>query len=183
MPLIKSNHAPLDARPFSMKDIEAQAAAMLSHARQQADRLLAAAQTEAERLKVAARAEGFESGKAEGLAAGREAGAKAGRDQALTEHKAQLTSLVQALTNAAAELDRSRHELETAGLRDVLDLSIAIAERVTKKQGALDPSVAVANVAEAMKLVTHASDVRIAVHPGQKAVLADALPERQEVPT
>jgi flagellar assembly protein FliH len=47
---------------------------------------------------------------------------------------------------------------------------------LTKRQAALDPNVTVANVAEALKLVMHASDVRVAIHPSQHAALAEVLP-------
>jgi len=36
-------------------------------------------------------------------------------------------------------------------------LAIAIAERVTKRQGLLDPQVALANVEEALRLVVHSA--------------------------
>jgi flagellar assembly protein FliH len=58
----------------------------------------------------------------------------------------------------------------------VVKLAIAIARRVTKRQGQADPQVLMANLVEAMKLVVHAADVRIAVHPSQQQTLADELP-------
>ena len=176
MALIKANEAPRALTPFSMKDIENQARAMLLRARRQAEELLAAAQKEGEELRKQGKAQGFAEGRAEGLAKGREEGTKAGREQALAEHKQQLATLVEALTVGVTEFDQSRRELQEAGVRDVLELSISIAERVTKRQGALDASVAVLNAAEALKMVSHASDVRIAIHPDQKATLEEALP-------
>ena len=65
---------------------------------------------------------------------------------------------------------------ENPTLNDVLNLAIVIAERVTKRQGLLDPAVAVANVTEAMKIVVHASDLRIVIHPNQQTALDEALP-------
>lgn len=177
MALIKANDAPRALAPFSMKDIENQARGMLLRARGQAEELLAAAQKEAEALRKQGKAEGLAEGKAEGLAKGLEEGMKAGREQALAEHKQQLSALVGSLSSGLADFDRSRRELAEAGVRDVLELAIAVAERVTKRQGALDASVAVANVAEALKMVSHASDVRIAINPAQKGTLEEALPK------
>jgi flagellar assembly protein FliH len=183
MGVIKSAQAPASAVPFSMKDIENQARGILLRARQQADQLLAAAQAEAAELKKRASAEGLAAGRAEGLAQGRQEGIKAGREQALNEHRNQLSGLITALTHTAAELDRSRRQLEASAVKDVLDLAIAIAQRVTKLQGVLDPAVAVANVVEAMKIVGHASDVRLAIHPTQLAALTEVLPRlRREWP-
>ncbi len=47
MPLIKSSLAPVTLRPFSLRDIENQARAILLRAQQQAEQLIAAAQAEA----------------------------------------------------------------------------------------------------------------------------------------
>jgi flagellar assembly protein FliH len=116
-------------------------------------------------------------GRRDGLEQGRQEGTQAGAQQALTQHKDQLTTLVNALSGAAAELDASRAELESEALREVVALSTAVARRVTKRQGLLDEAVLTENLREAMKLVCHAADVRIVVHPSQKAVLDAALPQ------
>jgi flagellar assembly protein FliH len=63
-----------------------------------------------------------------------------------------------------------------AALSEVVELAVAVARRVTKRQGEIDPRVLEANLVEAMKLVVHAADVRIAVHPEQKAALLETLP-------
>lgn len=176
MGLIKSAEAPRSIQPFSMLDIENQARVTLLRARQQAEQLLAAAQFEAEALKTKAQKDGFAEGRAKGLAAGREEGHKAGRDQALAQHRGELISLIGSLTKVLAEFDQSRRELESSVLHEVLSLAIAIGERVTKRQGVLDPKVALENTAAALQLVVHASDVRIAIHPTQKSVLSEAMP-------
>jgi flagellar assembly protein FliH len=180
MGLIKSPNAPVVAMvPFSMKDIENHARAVLARARQQAEELLAEAQAEGERLKVAAKAEGLAAGRIEGLAKGLEDGRKSGAQQALNEQKAQLANVVKGLTQAAMELDASRRKLEADALAEVVELAAAVARRVTKRQGVIDPGVLAANLGEAMKLVVSASDVRIAVHPAQRQLLLDALPKLQ----
>ena len=176
MAVIKSANTPSQARPFSMADIENHARGMLLRARKQAEELLAAAQGDAEAMWQRAKAEGFAEGKQEGVLKGREEGLKLGKDQAYKEQSAQLTGLVGTLTTLTTELNHHRLALESHGVEDVIHLAIAIAERVTKQRGVLDPAVAVANVTEALKLVSHASDVRIAVHPSQKLALEQALP-------
>ncbi|MGB7156739.1 MAG: FliH/SctL family protein [Tepidisphaeraceae bacterium] len=179
MGLIKSANAPVAMIPFSMKDIETQARALMNRARERAEGLLIEAQKEAETLKAAAKVEGLVEGKREGLAKGLEEGRKNGAQQALSEHRTALAQLIKGLTEAAADLDASRQQLEADALKEVIDLSIAIASRVTKRQGAIDPQVLIANVGEAMKLVVASSDVRIALHPSQKQCLLDALPQLQ----
>lgn len=176
MGLIKSTNAPAALSPFSMRDIEHHAKGVLLRAQQQADALLAAAQDEAFAMKRRATDEGFAAGRASGMEAGMTEGRNAGKAAALEEHRAALTAAVNALNSAMAELDASRRQLETRGLSDVIELSIAIARRVTKRQCALDPQVLIANLDDAMKLVVHASDLRIAIHADQRATLADAMP-------
>src|SRR5688572_5168036 len=180
MGLIKSDNAPVAAIvPFSMRDIENHARAIVARAKQQAEQLLAAAQAEGDRLKAAAKAEGLAAGRTEGLAKGLDEGRKSGAQQALNEHKAQLANVVKGLSQAVAELDASRRKLEADALTEVVELAVAVARRVTKRQGLIDPGVLAANLAEAMKLVVSASDLRIAVHPQQRQALLDALPRLQ----
>jgi len=177
MGLIKASNASASAAaPFSMKDIEDQAKAILLRARQQAEKLIAAAQAQGDQIKAAAHDQGFAAGKAEGLKKGIEEGRKAGHDKALGEHRESLTQLMAALGTVATDIDTMRGELESAALREVAELAIAIGRRVTKRQGMIDADVLCANIVEAMKLVVHVADVRIVVHPSQKATLEDSLP-------
>jgi flagellar assembly protein FliH len=158
MGLIKSANAPVAMIPFSMKDIETQARALLNRAKE--------------------RAEGFLiEGKREGLSKGLEEGRSSGQQQALSEHRTELANLIKGLTHSAADLDASRQQLEAEALTEVIHLAVAIASRVTKRQGLIDPQVLIANVSEAMKLVVASSDIRIALHPSQKQYFLDALPQ------
>jgi flagellar assembly protein FliH len=179
MGLIRSASVPSAAVPFSMRDIEEQARAVLLRAQQQADQLLAEAQTQATRIRAEAQAQGQAEGRSQGLARGREEGRKAGHEQALAEARGQLGSLVSSLSQAAVALDESRHKLQTEAIQDVVALAVAIARRVTKGQASFDTNVLAENVVEAMKLVVHAADVRIAVNPAQKQALSDVLPRLQ----
>jgi flagellar assembly protein FliH len=177
MPLIKSPHVPSNVSPFSMRDVENVAKATLMRAQEQAEALLLEAQREAELLKTEGYSDGLQSGQRDGFAKGQQEGTAAGTKQALAEHKSQLTNVVTALTAAVAELDASRRNLESDGLREVVALAVAIARRVTKRQGLVDPDVLTENLREAMKLVAHGADVRIAINPQQKAVLESVLPQ------
>ncbi len=179
MGLIKSANAPVAMIPFSMKDIETQARALMARAKERAEGLLIEAQREAEGLKAAAKVEGLVEGKREGLAKGLEEGRKNGAQQALSEHRTSLTQLIKSLTEAAADLDRSRQQLQAEALTEVIHLAVAIAQRVTKRQGLIEPRVLVENVNESMKLVVASSDVRIALHPSQKQYFLEALSNLQ----
>jgi len=176
MGLIKADITPLKTQPFSMANIENQAQQILDRAKKHADRLEVAAKEHAKKIMKDAHASGLRGGWKEGWNKGHEEGSKAGKEQALAENKAEFIATLAALKAAAEQMNGSRIELESAALKDVLDLAVAIAERVTKRQGILDPAVAVNNVEEALKLVSHSSDVRIAIHPKNKTTLKEVLP-------
>ena len=176
MGLIKSTAAPPSLTPFSMRDVEDQARALLQGARRAAERLLAEAQREGEALRKRARDEGMAEGMDAGLNRGLDEGRTRGRQEALEEHRAQLSEALAALTAATQSLDAARADLESSALREVVELSVAIARRVTKRQGVIDPGVLTENLREAMKLVVKASDVSVAFHPSQRQALEAVLP-------
>ena len=176
MGLIKAEKVPTSMAAFSMTDIEKAAKSMLLRARHQAEQLLAAAQTEADGLKAAAIAEGRNEGIALGRKEGVEQGVAAGQQQALSDSKARLQEVMTAFSAAANALEWQRADLEASALQEIVKLSAAIARRVTKRQGMLDEAVLLANLEDAMKLVSEAAKVRVAIHPAQRATLADALP-------
>lgn len=179
MGLIKSTSAPPSLSPFSMRDIEAQATALLRGARRAADQLLAEAQAAAEMLKQQAHAEGLVQGEAAGLARGLAAGQASGHQAALNQTKAELGQVWAALSAVVAQLDAERRELEAAGIAEVIALASDIARRVTKRQAAIDPGVLTENLREAMKLAVAAADVRIVINPAQRKTLEEELPKLQ----
>src|SRR5215207_2884050 len=126
MGLIKSANVPPGTASFSMRDIENHARAILLQAREQAEALLVEAQKEAGALKAQGYAEGLEEGRRDGQAQGELEGAQAGAQQALAEHQGQLATLIAALSTAAVDLDASRLQLEAEGLREVVNLSVAV---------------------------------------------------------
>src|SRR3954463_3671420 len=146
MGLVKASAAPPGLTPFSMRDVEEQARALLVGARRTAERLLAEAQREAASMKQRAAAEGEVEGRREGIARGIEEGRTMGRQQAVEEHRAQFTQAVAALNEAMADLESSRVELEAAGLEEVVGLAVAVARRVTKRQGLIEPEVLTENL-------------------------------------
>jgi flagellar assembly protein FliH len=176
MGLIKSADTPIGLAAFSLKDIEAQANAILRSAQQKAERIIAGAQTEAIEIQRRAHSQALAAGHKQGLEMGKAEGKKSGHAAALAEHGAAMTKVVQALSKAVQEIEHNRLELQNRGLTEVIDLASAIARRVTKRQGIVDPEVLTANLREAMSLAVHAADVRIALHPSQLEKLQAELP-------
>jgi flagellar assembly protein FliH len=176
MGLIKSANAPTTLSPFSLKDVEEHARLILLRTRGRAEQLLIEAQAEGEKIKAQAKADGHAEGSRAGFAEGTAAGQKAGHQQALAEHGAALTTLVNALTTLSSELNGSRHQLEEEAANAVVQLALSIARKVTKLQGERDPAVVLANVDAAARLVIRDADVRLSLHPSQRQTLVDALP-------
>ena len=184
MGLIKSANSPTNIAPFSMADIAKQAAAVMARAQYRAEAMLIEAQKAAEELRQQAHAEGMVAGHAEGHAQGMGEGQQAGHAQALEEHREQLEGTLTALIAACNDIDSQRRELEAAVLQDVTKLSLRIASRITKRQAMLDPQVLEQNLIESLKLVIGTHRLRVAIHPSQKATLADAMPRlKLEFPT
>jgi len=159
-----------------MRDIEKQAHAIIVRAKNQAARILAEAARIGEEMKREAHEQGSIEGRQSGTEQGLAEGRAAGHAAALAEHQQSLQQLIETLLNATSQLDAARRLLESEASKDVLELAIAIARRVTRQAGMIGDGVVNENVREAMKLAIRASDVRIAVHPSQKKSLEATLP-------
>ncbi|MCS7033935.1 MAG: FliH/SctL family protein [Phycisphaerae bacterium] len=178
MPVLKSTAS--DAKPlaFSMRDIEKQAAELLWNARKQGELMLAKARAEAEVIRKQAHEHGFEQGRQQGLRQGREEGTDIGRREALEEKRAELTSLFQAIRSILHQLEQSRQELLVSAANDVVRLAVAIARRVVRRV-AEQPAVLTDTLEAALKHVVGHNDVRIVIHPSQRALLLDSLKSLQ----
>ena len=179
MGLIKTPKPQSVLTSFSIRDMELQAQALLLRAKRAADALLAEAEKEADILRAKAAAEGFAAGREKGVVQGEIEGRKSGHEAALAEIKPQLTQTWTALSTCVKLIEEARHDLEAAGVNEVVKLAVAIARRVTKRQAANDPLVLIENVKEAMKLAVQAADVHIVIHPAQRITLSQELPKLQ----
>jgi flagellar assembly protein FliH len=166
MPLIKAAIATTTVR-LSLRDIEADAREHISRAREEADRIVAAARERAGEIGAAAMEEGYRHGYEQGNADARR--------EAIEQVAEQTGLAIEALARAAATMEASRADLESAALADVVKLAIAIARRVTKRQGMIEPAVLAENLREAVKQLIRRDDIRIAIHPDQRATLDDML--------
>jgi flagellar assembly protein FliH len=179
MGLIKAENTPLSLEAFSLRDIEAQAQAILLRARKGAEMLLIEAQRESVILRKQAKSEGFTEGRREGLALGLTEGRTSGHQAGLDEAGERLHQVWTSLVSAMTQLDAARRDLESEGIGEVIALATAIARRVTKRQSAIDPAVLLENICAAMKLAVHAIDVRIVINPAQRKMVSDELPKLQ----
>lgn len=152
-------------RAFNLNDIEAEARRLVETARRQANDLTAEATRQATRIREEARRAGFEQGRTEGLARGRKEGHDEALQQATERFSTAQAGLIEAMGRAIAEFDAQKLRLLLAARTDVIDLAVAIARRVVKRVGEIDPNVAAANVAEALAIVGPRTDAVVHVHP------------------
>jgi flagellar assembly protein FliH len=175
MALIKSWKTPDTVVRFSLPDIEEQAKARIARAQEQAEQIVANATARAADIESAARAQGQAAGWQQGHTDGQDSGASAALDQ----HAARLREVMTTFNAAAAALDQFRAQVEAAATRDAVELALAIAARITRRQGMIDPDVLLENVKGALNIVGRTSVTRVAVHPSQHALLMQILPQLQ----
>ena len=175
MGLIKSSKLPDKVVRFSLPDVEEQARARLAHAQAEAERIIAEAHARAADIESAAREQGQAAGWQQGHTDGHDSGASAALDQ----HAARLLEVIATFNAAAAALDEFRAQVEAAATRDAVELALAIAARIAKRQGEIDPEVLLENVRGAMNVVGRTSVTRVAVNPSQRALLDEILPQLQ----
>lgn len=157
-----------------LRDIAAQADEALSRARAEADRLLEAAREQAVVEREAARAAGYRAGHETGLADGR----KAGHDEASRAVREQFSAdqapVVSAMTEMVETFRTRREQLFLAARRDVVVLSIVIAQRLVSQLAGMDeaaPAMAMDACAEAIALLGKRTEVTARVHPEDLAAM------------
>lgn len=183
MAVIKSQNAQTllkDAVVLDLGDLRRQAAALQQAAQAQARRIIVQAQEEAARLTAGAHAKGFEKGLREGLDKGTQQGLTEGRKQghaqALEQTSAQVQQLQQAWIAAAGAWDAQRQEMDRQARSAVLDLALALAEKIVHRTVHVDRGVVVDQVAAAMNCLLRPMDVTVRIHPADREILQEAMP-------
>jgi flagellar assembly protein FliH len=154
---------------LDLADVRREAVELVASARLEADAILAAAREEAARLAGDAagtgRAEGLEAGLAEGREAGLEAGRTEGRAEAMASMSERLEAIASGWSESLEAFLASRDTLREEARRDLLRLSIAIAERVLGRLPAHDPGRVAEHAAAAIDMLAAATAIRLRVHP------------------
>lgn len=157
-----------------LRDIAAQAEAMLAAARAEADQIVASARDEARAQSEAIRQDAHREGHKEGLAQGQAQGQAAALAEARERFTQDQDSLVSALTDLLAAFAAKREQMYLAARRDVVVLAVAIARRIAGKlEEMVDvaPDIAAAACGEALDLVQGATEASIRAHPDDWAAL------------
>ncbi|MEE9404164.1 MAG: FliH/SctL family protein [Algisphaera sp.] len=180
MPILKQMQArPLikDAVVLDLGDLAAQGRRLLDAARERADEILAAARVEAQTLTDTAAAEGRAQGHAQGLVAGQEEGRVAGHAQAVADVQADATPLLKSLAGVAEHWNTQCLVFEESARVQVLKLAVAMGRKVVHRHVAVDVSVVTDQVAAVLRKVLEPTDLRLRVHPEDRPVLAQTLPD------
>jgi len=148
-----------------LADHLAEADTVVAAARTRAAKLIDRAERDAKRLFEEAKRTGYD----EGFSAGRLEGDTAGRKQALIEAKQRFDDehgqLARVLCEAAEELHRIKADIRIAAERDVLELAVQIASKLTYAIGRLDRAAAQENLRRALDLVASKTDITVRIHP------------------
>lgn len=161
----------LAARPrYCFADLQAQGQQILDAARRQAQTIIDAARATAEQEARAIRAAALEAGRREGFEQARRDAAQS----ALNDARREIDQLCQTLRNALDAFERDKRALLAAAEAGLIQLALAIAQRVCKLQAARGPQVAAANVVRLLELCRHEHDLSIHLHPDDLEALRHA---------
>jgi len=156
------------------------AEALIADAEQQARRIAAEAAEAAEAARQAAHDEGYRLGRQTGEADGRADGAQKAFEEAEALFGQQSQSLQTTLTRALDEIAAVREDICAQARTDLLDLALAIADKVCGTRAATDIETARANLAKAVELVADASRLTVSVAPEQLDQLGQFAPDLLE---
>lgn len=180
MPVLKQHHntpAMREAIVLDLGDIGAQAARIRAAAETQAAKIISDAQAKsealAEQLHDQAEKQGYSAGLEQGIAEGREQG----RAEALAESAEQLRQLSAAWSQVATDWEQQRTEMEREARQAVLEFALSAAEKLVHRVIEVDESVVVDQAAQALSLVLSAHDASVRIHPVDRPMLEDALPD------
>lgn len=180
MPVLKQhNNVPAmrEAIVLDLGDIGAQAARIRASAETQAQQIIAAAEAKAEKIVRERSVQAQETGYAEGLEAGVQEGRQAGRAEALAQASEQLAQLTAAWSTVIGEWEQQRHEMEREARQSVVDFALATAEKVVHRVIQVDEGVVVDQAAQALSLVLSSHNASVRIHPVDRPLLNDAIPQ------
>ncbi|MEX2219894.1 MAG: FliH/SctL family protein [Phycisphaerales bacterium] len=179
MALIRQATAKTMAREavvLDLGDLAAQGELLKTRARAEADQIVAAARAERERLLSGAAEQGRKEGFARGHEEGRRAGAEQGRREAIAASDEALRGLEEAWLGALASFEADRDRMLLEGRQEVVRVAALVAELVTKRALALDPSVVADQLGAVLAMVVRPTRLTVSVHPEDEAIVRDALP-------
>jgi flagellar biosynthesis/type III secretory pathway protein FliH len=165
---------------LNLGDVRREATDLIEAARIEAESILTNARLEAAQLTECAAEVGRSEGRAVGEAAGRveglAAGTAQGHEDAIESMSERLESIANGWGEALAGLMASRDAIREEARRDLLRLSLAIAERVLGRLPAHEPSLVEHQVSGAIEMLAGSTSLRITLNPEDVPVVEQHLP-------
>ncbi|HEX7010489.1 MAG TPA: FliH/SctL family protein [Phycisphaeraceae bacterium] len=180
MPVIKASQTrPLirEAIVLDLGDLNRQARQLRQAAKEQAAQILAQAQQQAQQIIDSAHGRGFQEGKDAGYQEGLALGRQEGHAQALEQARQQLEQIQASWVELANQFDQQRQQMERQAQQAVLELSLKLARKLVHRVIEVDPSVVVDQLRQAVAHVLRPTDVKVHVHPADRPLLEEALPQ------
>ena len=165
-----------EATVLNLADIRAQARMVEEQAAARASEILRLAHGERERLIAGAREIGLAEGTRRGVEEGKAQGAAEAKSVALGEMKSKLGDIESKWMAALAEFEAARDTMLAEARKDLIRLSLRIAEAVLKKAVDADTGVATRQLESALDLLTRPSRLTVAVNPADEPMLRESLP-------
>ena len=183
MPIIKKvqvRELLTSAVVLNLGDVRREATDLIEAARIEAESILTNARLEAAQLTECAAEVGRSEGRAVGEAAGRveglAAGTAQGHEDAIESMSERLESIANGWDEALAGLMASRDAIREEARRDLLRLSLAIAERVLGRLPAHEPSLVEHQVSGAIEMLAGSTSLRITLNPEDVPAVEQHLP-------
>ena len=183
MPVLKQQQATpklKDAIVLDLDDVGRQAQRIREQAQRDAERITQEAEQRAQQLIDGAEEKGQQQGYDAGYAQGLEKGREQGRAEALEQMQKQLQELSDAWTNAAQQWQQQCDQLEREAQHGVVELAVKVAQKLVHRTVEVDESVVVDQVAGALSHVLRPLDVSVRIHPDDRPVLEQAMPQLSE---
>lgn len=160
---------------LSLIDIQHEADQALARAQREAADILAAARTAADEILNRRREEAHAAGLAEGRRSGEEAARAEARATALQQAKAEVDELAATLRTGITAFDRAKARLLAEAETGLIELALAIAQRVCKHVARSDIEVARQNAVQLLDMMRNAGDLELCVHPAQHEALRHSV--------
>lgn len=176
MNIIKQDQLDVDGHHLSSIEIEnfdRRAQELIGAAERSARGIIEAARAEAAELLESSR----ENGRRSGHEAGLEEGRQQGRAEAIEANGARLDQLQKAWVGALEQWQADRDSMFRAAERDVLRMSVKLAELIVHRTVRFDSGVVRSQLESAMGLVRNASDVQVIVSPDDEPIVQELLVE------
>lgn len=157
---------------LDLGDLARRGAMLKEAAAQQAQAIVQQAHDERARILEGA----HEAGHKEGYEAGFKEGLEAGKAQAIAAFTDQLKSTEKVWESMLEEFAQQREHFLTQSRHAVIELAVAIAQRVVHRTVELDPTVVEDQLRDMLSLVAAPATLIVRVHPDDEALVRDALP-------